>query len=198
MRRIKKDYYSNLNEKNITDNKKFWVTVTPFLSDKVLSTERITLIENDKIINDDNETANIMNTFFSNIVINYNVPEYYDCEGISRNISDTVLKAIVKYRNHPSITAIKRISNSNDLFSFDIVDREKIFKEINSLDHTKADIPTKIIKENADIFQKFFISRLMLQSMKEPFHQFSDWIILPQFLKKVQRILKIITDQQAF
>ena len=30
LRRIKKNYYSNINEKNITDNKKFWKTVTPF------------------------------------------------------------------------------------------------------------------------------------------------------------------------
>ena len=87
----------------MTDNKKFWKTVTPFLSDKVLSTERVTLIENDKIINNDSETANIMNTFFSDITINFNIPEYHDCEGISGNISDLILKAIVKYRNHPSI-----------------------------------------------------------------------------------------------
>ena len=167
---MKKDYYSNLNEKNITDNKKFWKTVTPFLSDKVLSIERITLIENDKIINDDNETANIMNTIFSNTVINLNVTEYHDCESISGNISNPILKAIAKYRNHFSIKAIKRVSNLKDLFTSDIVDREKILKEINSLDHTKtcqeSDVPTKIIKENTDIFQKFFISRLMLQSMK--------------------------------
>ena len=50
-----------------------------------------------------------MNNFFSNIVINLNVPEYPDCEDISGNISDPVLKAIVKYRNHPSIKAIKRV-----------------------------------------------------------------------------------------
>ena len=36
---------------------------TPFLSDKVLSNARITLIENDKIINNDIDTVNIMNTF---------------------------------------------------------------------------------------------------------------------------------------
>ena len=30
----KKDYFKNLNEKNITDNKSFWKTVTPFLSKK--------------------------------------------------------------------------------------------------------------------------------------------------------------------
>ena len=61
-----------------------------FVSDKVLSTERITLIENDKVINSDNETANVMNTFFSNIVFNLNVPEYHGCEGISENISDSI------------------------------------------------------------------------------------------------------------
>ena len=89
-------------------------------------------------MNNDNETANIMNSFFCNIIINLNVPEYHDCEDISGNTSDATLKAIVKYRNHPSIKAVKRVSNSNDLFSFDIVDREKILKEISSLDHTKS------------------------------------------------------------
>ena len=97
-----------------------------------------------------------MNTYSSNTVINLSVPEYNECEDISGNISDLLLKGIVKYRNHPSIKAIKRVSNSNDLFSFDIVDRENSLKEISSLDHAKvcqeSDIFTKIIKENADIF----------------------------------------------
>ena len=42
--------------------------------------------------------------------------------------------------------------------SFDIVDKEKSLKEISNLDHTKAcqesNIPTKMIKENADIFSE--------------------------------------------
>ena len=40
LRRIKNSDHSNLNEKNITDNKMFWKAITPFLSDKVLSTEK--------------------------------------------------------------------------------------------------------------------------------------------------------------
>ena len=63
LRRIKKDYNSSLNENIITDNKKFWKSFTPFLSYKVLSNETITSIENDEIVNDDNETTNIINTF---------------------------------------------------------------------------------------------------------------------------------------
>ena len=30
------EYYNNLNGKYVTDNKKFWKTVTPFLSDKTV------------------------------------------------------------------------------------------------------------------------------------------------------------------
>ena len=102
----------------------------------------------------------------------------YFSEDISGNISDPILKGIVKYRNHPCMKAIRKVPISSDSFSFDIVNRKKILEEISSLDHIKAcqqsDIPTKIIKENSDIFQKFLNSRLMLQSIKEPFHQFSN------------------------
>ena len=59
LRRTRKNYYSNLNKKN----NKFRKTVTPFLSDKVLSTERITLIETDKIFDIDKERVSIINTF---------------------------------------------------------------------------------------------------------------------------------------
>ena len=72
------------------------------------------------------------NTFFSNIVLNLNVAAYHEYEGICRNISDLLLKAIVKYRNHSSIKAINKLSNSNDT-----VAREKILKEISGLDHTE-------------------------------------------------------------
>ena len=50
LRKTKKNYYSNLNEKKTTDNKTFWKTVRPILSDKIPSDEKITLIEKDKII----------------------------------------------------------------------------------------------------------------------------------------------------
>ena len=34
LRKTKMNYYGNLNEKDIRDNKKFWETAKPFLSDK--------------------------------------------------------------------------------------------------------------------------------------------------------------------
>ena len=57
LRKTKKDYYSNLNVRDICDNKTFWSTVKPFLSDKIKNNEKTTLIENDNIIDKDSEVA---------------------------------------------------------------------------------------------------------------------------------------------
>ena len=69
------------------------------------------------------------------------------------------MKAIMKYRFHPSIVAIKKNCNSGLSFSFSQVERHEIMKEINNLKTNKAtqstDIPTKLIKENSDIFGDF-------------------------------------------
>ena len=42
---LKKYCFSKLNEKQITDNKRFWKAVKPFLSKKVQSSEKINLTE---------------------------------------------------------------------------------------------------------------------------------------------------------
>ena len=61
----------------------------------------------------DYNTANVLNTFFSNIVSNLNIAEYSNCEPLANNISDPVLKCVVKYRNHPSILAVGEVCNKH-------------------------------------------------------------------------------------
>ena len=107
LRKSKKDYFSNLNEKQITDNKRFWKTVKPFLSNKVQSSERITLTdESDSLVTDCGKVATELNSFFSSVVKNLNIPSYEGCDPLSGNIFHPTLKAIVKWRNHPSILTI--------------------------------------------------------------------------------------------
>ena len=48
-----KNYYANLNEKNLTDNKQFWRTVKPLLSDKIKSSKKMTLIEQKETLDTD-------------------------------------------------------------------------------------------------------------------------------------------------
>ena len=107
LRKTKINYYGNLNEKDITDNKKFWKTVKPFLSDKSINSDKIHLNENGELINSKTKTAEVLNEFFSNIVKNLKIPEYENLNCNFQKVKDPVLKAILKYKNHPSIIAIK-------------------------------------------------------------------------------------------
>ena len=74
------------------------------------------------------------------------------------------MRAIAKYRVHPSIIAIKENCNSSTRFNFLFVDEEDVLKEIKNLKANKAiqntDIPTKLIKENSDISVDFIFENL--------------------------------------
>ena len=63
---------------------------------------------------------------------------------------------MVKWRNHPAILTIGEVCKKNPQFSFRCVDKDEILKEILNLVASKAcqdsDIPSGIIKENAEIF----------------------------------------------
>ena len=102
----------------------------------------------------ESETAETLNNFFSNIVKKPS-PKFNSNTSVTGNIKDPVFKAILKYKNHPSILAIQKYSK-NKTFHFEVVNIEKVEKQILKLDKTKAsrkaDIPTRIIKANIDIF----------------------------------------------
>ena len=57
LKKAKKEYYQNLDEKNVIDNKKFWKTVKPLLSDNSVSREKINLTANEKMLTSESETA---------------------------------------------------------------------------------------------------------------------------------------------
>ena len=71
----------NLNEKRkISNNKTFWKTIKPFLSDEITSTQKIALIEKEEIIMGGDNTAEVLNIFFSNIVSNLKIEGYSNCD----------------------------------------------------------------------------------------------------------------------
>ena len=78
---------------------------------------------------------------------------------ICNDINDPVLKSILKCKDHPSKEVIEKISKLNSLFKFSDVEKSKILIETVNLDASKScqdtDVPTKIIKENSDIFADF-------------------------------------------
>ena len=160
LRKTKKAYYSNLNVKDIVDNKKFRKTVKSFFSDKSNNFENIFLIENSNLLTDDFEIAETFNKYFQNLVPNLDlkVPSKLLCQ--TPENGDEVLAAIYKYQNHKSIKTI--LEKCNFSFSFKAVSLTDIEKEMKSLNTIKAshssDIPTKVLKQNVDFFSSFILS----------------------------------------
>ena len=178
LRKTKKSYYSNLDDKNVIDNRKFLKALKAMLPNKFVNNEKITLVGNEKITTNDKEIAKVLNDFFSNIIKTLNIPKKDHTDSIVENVRDPTLKAILKYRKHPSILAIKRKLKSGPVFTFNHITKEDVIKEINNLDASKAsqedDIPTKIIKENSDIFSNFIC---------QSFNNMIDVCIFPASLK---------------
>ena len=130
------------------------------LSDRSVSREKINLAENEKMPTSESATAKILDNFFSNIVKKLNTPNFNSNNSVTKNIKDPVSKAILKYKNHPSILAIQKYSK-NKTFHFKEVNFGEVEKEILKLDKTKAsqktDIPTRIIKEILIHLRTFYV-----------------------------------------
>ena len=167
LRRTKKKYFANINISSITDNKKFWKIVKPLFSDKISHKGIIDLAVNDTILSDDQVVADTFNNYFNNIVknlltmINKNYPKEI-ASSVNLNLLDPVESAFVKFKNHPSLNAIRdKISKlDSPNFYFEHTSFDQTLKELEKLDPKKTsqmnDILVKVIKENKDIVA-FFI-----------------------------------------
>ena len=65
LRTNERDYFGNVNNKIVTDNRKFWKTISSLFSEKTFHRECITLKESNKTITNNVELAEMFNTFFS-------------------------------------------------------------------------------------------------------------------------------------
>ena len=90
---------------------KLWKTNKPFLFDKIVPKEKLFLIEKDEIVESYFDTAQSLNTFFSNIVSNFKIAEYGNCVPTLDNINNPVIKSIVKYINLPTILKVGEVCN---------------------------------------------------------------------------------------
>ena len=67
LRKTKKECFNSLNIKHVSDNKLFWKSVKPFFKDKGSNSSKITLVEENNVISDEEEIAIVMNNYFINV-----------------------------------------------------------------------------------------------------------------------------------
>ena len=107
-RKAKNDYFSTLDNRIVSDNRKFWKAVNPLFSEKTFQEESITLIdkETDEIISKNEKIAESFNSFYSTMVENLKIDPLIDISNVSTH-PDPILRAIETYKNHSSILKIK-------------------------------------------------------------------------------------------
>jgi len=159
-KRVKKEYFENLDINFVSDNKKFWKAIKPHLSNKGITSNKIILVENEEIIRNDKNTAEIFNDYFINVLQDLNIPEISENE-ISDNSTGTpsaIDEIIYTYRNHPSVLKIKEVVLTTKEFSFEKALPGRLAKEINDLNPKKTtgadSIPAKILKRSIDIVKE--------------------------------------------
>ena len=126
--------------------------------------KRITLVGNNKVVSDESKFVEIFSKYFGYTVQNLGI------DGLTNIYSDndtvTITKAIEKYQNQPIIKVIRKNIDTTNNFSFDLINPECINKIINNLDTSRAtqqgDIPTKIMKDNKELFSYFILQVLTM------------------------------------
>ena len=100
--------------KKITDNRKFCQTIKPNFADKTLKVKRITLVDGDKAITEEEDVVKKFKDHFEKNVETLKIdrPILYDLS------DDPVLNAIENFSHHASVLKKKEASDSSDCFSF--------------------------------------------------------------------------------
>ena len=151
-RREKKKYYSNLDIKNVTDNRLFWKTIKPLLSDKGGNRSKITLIDKEKVVSEDQEVSNIFNNYFKETIDTAEAENHSSKKEEELDISSYC--QLEKYNDHASIISIKKVTPTVE-FDFNDISIEDINRELENFDEKKAcvsnGIPVKILKKTADV-----------------------------------------------
>ena len=143
--KCKREYFDKLNVKTTT--KPFWKTCKPYFSNKHShGGSKITLIENDRIISENNKIAKTFNTYFESVTDPLNLFEWI---GESVNSNDKIEQILFKFSKHPSILKIKQKVKINSKFSFQSVSEDTVKNVVKNFPSDKAtagEIPVDILK----------------------------------------------------
>ena len=149
----KREYFDKLNVKTAT--KPFWKTCKPYFSKKHShGGSKITLIENDRIVSENNKIAKTFNTYFESVTDSLNLFEWI---GESVNSNDKIEQILVKFSKHPSILKIKQKVKINSKFSIQSVSEDTVKNVVKNFPSDKAtagEIPVDILKNSEFCFSE--------------------------------------------
>ena len=112
LRKTKKDYFSKLNPKLVSDNKTFWRNIKPCFSDKRNFSNKITISEKVSIVSDDRRLSEIFNEHFINI------NKTLDLKPSIVSTTTSRPEIIETFKDHPTIKKIFSLRREECQFKF--------------------------------------------------------------------------------
>ena len=113
-----------------------------------------------RLITEEKSIAKIFNDYFTSIIKHLHIErKEFDSKNVKFS-NNAVLSAVNKSQNHTSILKIKS-NRTYSGFSFRPVNYEEALAELKNLDISKTsqleEVPTKIVKEDLNIFATFLV-----------------------------------------
>ena len=102
LRKTKKDYFQNLNIRDLSDNRKFWKTIKPYFTNKGVNSNKFLLKEKGNFVLNEKQLTTIKNSFFINITKSLELKK--DNESNANTLEDVP----DAFNSYPSIKSITR------------------------------------------------------------------------------------------
>ena len=147
-RQSKLDYFNSISSSK--DTKPFWKQCKPYFTNKhAVGDFKIMLIENDKMLLNNQSASEKFNSYFSQIVDSLDL--YKFLSEPHREYADEIDNIVSKFKTHPSIVKINEHFKIKTTFSFSPTSKDKIVAVIKDLHNNKASgeqIPLNILKKS--------------------------------------------------
>ena len=105
--------------------------------------------EKDNTLSEDKKIVETFNTFFGNIMKNLNISINSKVFEYVSMIQDPIIAAFERYKQHPSISKIKKHIRDEFFFDFKHIDHKKMAEILKAIKTKKTkqenDIPTKLM-----------------------------------------------------
>ena len=121
LRKANRNYFADLDNRILKDNRKLSKTVNPLFSKKAYQKESVTIISKDteETITKNEELGETFNSFFSSMVDNLKIEYDINRQANVSTHPDPVLRVIETFKYHPSILKIKEFMTGKGMsFSF--------------------------------------------------------------------------------
>ena len=118
--------------------------------------EKIFLLQNETVISDDTQIANIFNEHFCNVTDTLDISSWNTSVTLQKDFND-IERIVENFYNHPSILKIKNNFGGRS-FSFrkvSIVDVKKYVLKLDKSKKTSGDIPTWVLQSSVDTLSPY-------------------------------------------